>query len=118
MAAPISNEQQVGRALVRTGGSLALAESCTGGLIGYRITSVPGSSRYFKGAAVTYEDRIKELQVALVKFQRWVEATGQRIVIVLEWRDTAGKSGAINRVSENMNPRGAPVVALPHPTER
>ena len=57
---PVSKEEQVGRALVRTGGSLALAESCTGGLIGYRITAVPGSSRYFRGAAVTYEDRIKE----------------------------------------------------------
>ncbi len=57
---PVTKEEQVGRALVRTGGSLALAESCTGGLIGYRITAVPGSSRYFRGAAVTYEDRIKE----------------------------------------------------------
>jgi nicotinamide-nucleotide amidase len=57
---PITKEEHVGRALVRTGGSLALAESCTGGLIGYRITAVPGSSRYFRGAAVTYEDRIKE----------------------------------------------------------
>lgn len=57
---PGSKEDQVGRALMRTGGSLALAESCTGGLIGFRITAVPGSSRYFRGAAVTYEDRIKE----------------------------------------------------------
>ena len=65
-----------------------------------------------------YEDRIKELQVELVKFQRWVEATGQRIVVVFEGRDTAGKSGAIKRVAENMNPRGAHVVALPKPTER
>jgi nicotinamide-nucleotide amidase len=56
----VTKEEQVGRALVRAGGSLALAESCTGGLIGYRITAVPGSSRYFRGAAVTYEDRIKE----------------------------------------------------------
>jgi len=65
-----------------------------------------------------YEDRFKALQVELVKFQRWVEATGQRIVVVFEGRDTAGKSGAIKRVAENMNPRGAHVVALPKPTER
>lgn len=65
-----------------------------------------------------YEDRMKPLQVELVKFQRWVEASGQRIVVVFEGRDTAGKSGAIKRVSENMNPRGAPVVALSKPTER
>ena len=65
-----------------------------------------------------YEARIRELQVELVKLQRWVEASGQRIVIVFEGRDTAGKSGAIKRVAENMNPRGAHVVALPKPTER
>ncbi|MCB1407450.1 MAG: polyphosphate kinase 2 [Rhodobacteraceae bacterium] len=65
-----------------------------------------------------YEDRMKGLQVELVKFQRWIEASGQRIVVVFEGRDTAGKSGAIKRVSENMNPRGAHVVALPKPTER
>ncbi len=65
-----------------------------------------------------YETRIRALQVELVKFQRWVEATGQRVVIVFEGRDTAGKSGAIKRVSENLNPRGAHDVALPKPTER
>ncbi|MCB1360751.1 MAG: polyphosphate kinase 2 [Rhodobacteraceae bacterium] len=65
-----------------------------------------------------YEDRMKALQVELVKFQRWVEATGQRVVIVFEGRDTAGKSGAIKRVRENLNPRGARIVALQKPTER
>jgi nicotinamide-nucleotide amidase len=61
MPDPVTKEEHVGRALLAAGWSLALAESCTGGLIGYRITAVPGSSRYFRGAAVTYEDRIKEL---------------------------------------------------------
>lgn len=65
-----------------------------------------------------YEERMKALQVELVKLQRWIEASGQRVVVVFEGRDTAGKSGAIKRVSENMNPRGAHVVALPKPTER
>ena len=65
-----------------------------------------------------YEERFKPLQVELVKFQRWIESTGQRIVVVFEGRDTAGKSGAIKRVSENMNPRGAHVVALSKPTDR
>lgn len=63
-----------------------------------------------------YEARIRPLQIELVKFQRWVEASGQRVVIIFEGRDTAGKSGAIKRVTENMNPRGAHVVALPKPT--
>lgn len=65
-----------------------------------------------------YETRMKPLQVELAKLQRWVEASGQRVVVVFEGRDTAGKSGAISRVSENMNPRVAHGVALPKPTER
>lgn len=65
-----------------------------------------------------YENRMKALQIELVKFQRWVEATGQRVIVVFEGRDTAGKSGAIKIVSENLNPRGARIVALPKPTER
>jgi len=66
----------------------------------------------------TYENRIKALQVELVKFQRWVESSGQRIVVLFEGRDTAGKSGAIARVRENLNPRGARTVALSKPTDR
>ena len=65
-----------------------------------------------------YEDRIKLLQIELVKFQRWIEASGQRVVIVFEGRDTAGKSGAIKRVTENLNPRGARIIALAKPTGR
>ncbi|MCW1932710.1 polyphosphate kinase 2 [Pararhodobacter zhoushanensis] len=65
-----------------------------------------------------YEAQMKDLQVELVKFQRWVESSGQRIVVVFEGRDTAGKSGAIKRVRENLNPRGAKTVALPKPTDR
>lgn len=69
-------------------------------------------------AKPAYEARMKDLQVELVKFQRWVERTGQRVVILFEGRDTAGKSGAIARVRENLNPRGARIVALSKPTER
>ncbi len=65
-----------------------------------------------------YEDRMQALQVEMVKFQRWVEASGQRVVVIFEGRDTAGKSGAIKRVGENLNPRGARVVALSKPTDR
>lgn len=65
-----------------------------------------------------YEDRMRALQIELVKFKTWVAASGQRIVIVFEGRDTAGKSGAIKRVGENLNPRNARIMALPAPTER
>lgn len=65
-----------------------------------------------------YEAAMKPLQIELVKLQRWIEAEGRRVVVVFEGRDTAGKSGAIARVRENLNPRGAHVVALQKPTER
>lgn len=52
-------EERIGKALLERGWSLALAESCTGGLLGYRITSVAGSSRYFRGGIVAYENSAK-----------------------------------------------------------
>jgi polyphosphate kinase 2 len=58
------------------------------------------------------------LQIELVKLQNWVKDTGQRIVIVFEGRDAAGKGGTIKRFTEHLNPRGATVVALEKPTER
>ena len=64
-------------------------------------------------------DRSKRLlQIELVKLQNWVKDTGQRIVIVFEGRDAAGKGGTIKRFTEHLNPRGARVVALEKPTER
>lgn len=65
-----------------------------------------------------YEARMKALQIELVKFKAWVEASGQRVVVIFEGRDTAGKSGAIKRVSENLNPRNARIMALSKPDER
>jgi polyphosphate kinase len=65
-----------------------------------------------------YEAAARAQQIELVKLQSWVQATGARVVIVFEGRDTAGKSGAIARVSENLNPRVARINALPAPTER
>ncbi|EFE65180.1 LOW QUALITY PROTEIN: conserved hypothetical protein, partial [Streptomyces viridosporus ATCC 14672] len=53
-----------------------------------------------------------------LKMQRWVKDTGQRIVVVCEGRDAAGKGGTIQRFTERLNPRGARVVALEKPTER
>lgn len=65
-----------------------------------------------------YEDLAKAQQVELVKFQSWVQAEGLRVVVVFEGRDTAGKSGAIQRVTENLNPRVARINALPAPSDR
>ncbi len=58
------------------------------------------------------------LQIELLKLQRWAKETGQRIVVVCEGRDAAGKGGAIKRFTERLNPRGARVVTLDKPTER
>jgi polyphosphate kinase 2 len=66
----------------------------------------------------TYEEHLLELQRELVKAQRWVEETGQRIVVLFEGRDAAGKGGTIKRFTEHMNPRTAHIIALQKPTER
>jgi polyphosphate kinase 2 len=65
-----------------------------------------------------YEAQMAALQVELVKFHAWVRDSGQRVAVVFEGRDAAGKGGAIKRVRENLNPRVAGVVALSKPTER
>ena len=65
-----------------------------------------------------YEARKAELQVELLKLQNWVQESGQRIVLLFEGRDAAGKGGTIKRFMEHLNPRGATVVALPAPSER
>jgi polyphosphate kinase 2 len=64
-----------------------------------------------------YEQLKQELQIELLKMQSWVKETGQRIVILFEGRDAAGKGGTIKRMMEHMNPRGARVVALEKPSE-
>ncbi|MEO0557096.1 MAG: polyphosphate kinase 2 [Bacteroidota bacterium] len=65
----------------------------------------------------TYEHQKYKLQVELLKMQAWVKETGQRVVIVFEGRDAAGKGGTIKRFMEHLNPRGAHIVALEKPTE-
>ena len=65
----------------------------------------------------TYEKDKFRLQVELLKLQAWVKETRQRVVILFEGRDAAGKGGTIKRFMEHLNPRGARVVALEKPTE-
>ncbi|PID62780.1 MAG: polyphosphate kinase 2 [Gammaproteobacteria bacterium] len=64
-----------------------------------------------------YEKQKYHLQVELLKLQKWVQETGQRLVIIFEGRDAAGKGGTIKRFMEHLNPRGARVVALNKPTD-
>ena len=64
-----------------------------------------------------YERHKEELQVELLKVQSWVKLTGQKIVVIFEGRDAAGKGGTIKRFMEHLNPRAARVVALEKPTD-
>lgn len=65
----------------------------------------------------TYETQLRALQVELVKLQSWVKSHKEKIVIIFEGRDAAGKGGAIKRFTQHLNPRGARVVALPVPSD-
>ncbi|WKX69580.1 polyphosphate kinase 2 [Streptomyces sp. XD-27] len=75
-----------------------------------------GAPRRLPRAA--YDKELFRLQIELVKLQEWVRAEGERLVVVFEGRDAAGKGGTIKQVTARLNPRVARVVALPVPTER
>ena len=68
-------------------------------------------------ASVKYEYELESLQIELVKLQRWIQEQRQRVAILFEGRDAAGKGGTIRRFIEHLNPRAMRVVALPKPTE-
>ena len=77
--------------------------------------SYPYRTRMRRG---DYEAQKEKLQIELLKVQNWVRESGQKIVILFEGRDAAGKGGTIKRYMEHLNPRGARVVALDKPSER
>jgi polyphosphate kinase 2 len=64
-----------------------------------------------------YEDELTRLQIELIKLQQWVVKKGERIVILFEGRDAAGKGGTILRLMQHLNPRGARKVALAKPSD-
>ena len=65
-----------------------------------------------------YEAELARLQIELVKMQEWLKDSDQKIVVIFEGRDAAGKGGTIKRITEPLSPRICRVVALPAPTER
>ena len=65
-----------------------------------------------------YFRKLLELQTELIKLQSWVEYTGEKIAVIFEGRDSAGKGGAIKRITQRLNPRVCRVVALPKPSDR
>ena len=80
----------------------------------FRNGKYPYKTRIRKSS---YEKHKEELQVELLKVQSWVKETGQRMVVIFEGRDAAGKGGTIKRFMEHLNPRAARVVALEKPTD-
>ena len=97
---------------------------------GASIVAVPDAleqaTRQFEDGPYPYDERMKgkeylelllPLQIELVKAQRWIKEAKQRVLIILEGRDAAGKGGTIKTLMEHLNPRGARVVALQKPNE-
>ena len=74
-------------------------------------------SVWIKEEVLEYEDDLKKLQIELLKMQNYVKETGQKILMIFEGRDAAGKGGTIKRITEHLNPRGARVVALDKPSD-
>jgi polyphosphate kinase 2 len=68
--------------------------------------------------SAVYDAELARLQAELVKVQEWVKTEKQRIVVIFEGRDAAGKGGTIKRITQYLSPRVARIVALPAPTER
>ncbi|HIP48030.1 MAG TPA: polyphosphate kinase 2 [Lutibacter sp.] len=68
-------------------------------------------------AKLQYEAELEQLQIEMVKLQQWANKTKQRIAIIFEGRDAAGKGGSIRRFMEHLNPRSMRLVALNKPTE-
>lgn len=80
--------------------------------------STSGRTRPPKLDKNAYEEELKRLQAELVAMQQWVIENGERVILVFEGRDAAGKGSAIKRITQYLNPRHARIVALPAPTER
>jgi polyphosphate kinase 2 len=112
-----------------TKGDAKKAAKSTGGKKGSKINIDVDEKQLKKDAELYYPYKVKmkrdeyeqikyELQIELLKMQNWVKETGQKIVILFEGRDAAGKGGTIKRCMEHLNPRGAHVIALEKPSER
>ncbi|MDR2100230.1 MAG: polyphosphate kinase 2, partial [Campylobacteraceae bacterium] len=73
---------------------------------------------WVKKSKLDYIKKLKELQIELLKLQKYVKESGLRILVIFEGRDAAGKGGTIKAITEHINPRGARVVALEKPSDK
>jgi polyphosphate kinase 2 len=72
---------------------------------------------WVKEEVLQYEEELRSLQIELLKMQNHIKETGQKVLMIFEGRDAAGKGGTIKRITEHLNPRGARVVALNKPSD-
>ena len=72
---------------------------------------------WVKKETLEYEATLRDLQIELLKMQNHIKATGEKVLMIFEGRDAAGKGGTIKRITEHLNPRGARVVALDKPSD-
>ena len=93
----------------------SLAEQAVADRVAFEAQEYPYAS---KMQTATYEKQLEKLQIELLKVQAWALETGQRIVVLFEGRDAAGKGGTIKRFAEHLNPRKVKVIALEKPSER
>lgn len=87
-------------------------------LVSEKVRQVYKSARPPQMDRRLYFKELLRLQFELIKLQDWVEATGERVCVVFEGRDSAGKGGVIKRITQRLNPRICRVVALSKPTEQ
>jgi polyphosphate kinase 2 len=81
-------------------------------------TSDKSSAKQKKLSKKKFEKELERLQLELVRLQEWVRHTGERVAVIFEGRDAAGKGGVIRRISDPLNPRFCRIAALDKPTER
>jgi len=72
---------------------------------------------WVKDEILQYESELKVLQIELLKMQNHIKDSGQKVLMIFEGRDAAGKGGTIKRITEHLNPRGARVIALDKPSD-
>ncbi len=72
---------------------------------------------WIKDEVLQYESELKQLQIELLKMQNHIKDTGEKVLMIFEGRDAAGKGGTIKRITEHLNPRGARVIALDKPSD-
>jgi polyphosphate kinase 2 len=87
-------------------------------MLRYRAEIMPAMSAPIELSGKQYEKELLRLQTELVYMQEWIVASGGKLVVLFEGRDTAGKDGAIKRIIAYLNPRTCRVAALPTPSER